>query len=184
MLAELKTQSTTSFSATPLRQAESFIDFDELLSVYDIPLQVVKSFIDFDELLSVYDVPLLPYSIDNSTMIVDSDDRPYDFDDDSHFFLSSFNDSSFLNSLSESTVSLPIQPLSISSFSEFSKFERRRKWKIYCSSLPPVVIFISWIFLTCSLWFQFYLRIMDGLLKLAFSCSINRFINLFSSWPG
>ncbi|PKY58966.1 hypothetical protein RhiirA4_481326 [Rhizophagus irregularis] len=117
MLAELKTWSTSS-SATTFRQAESFIDFDELLSVYN--------------------VPFLPCSTDNSIMIVDSDDRPYDFDDDSHFFLSSFDNSSLLSLLSESTVSLPIQPLSIDSFFEFSKFERRRKWKIYRSSLPPV----------------------------------------------
>jgi hypothetical protein len=69
-------------------------------------------------------------------------------------------------------------------FVNTSKFECRRKWKIYSSALPPVVIFISWIFLTCSLWFRSHLRIMDGLLKSTFSCSVNRFSDLFSFWPG
>ncbi|CAB4441201.1 unnamed protein product [Rhizophagus irregularis] len=175
------------------------------------PPQQVESFIDFDELLSVYDIPLLPRSFDTFTLIDDSDDEPYDSDDDSQFSLSSFDDSSPLGPLSNPIVPLQIafplfcfdpcplvvvsstlfsdsfsdnKPFSIGPYFNFSKFERRRKWKIYCSSLTPVVIFISWIFLTCSLWFRSHLRIMDGLLKSTFSCSINRFINLFSFWSG
>ncbi|CAB4417337.1 unnamed protein product [Rhizophagus irregularis] len=175
------------------------------------PPQQVESFIDYDELLSVYDVPLLPRSFDAFTLNDDSDDEPYDSDDGSQFSLLSFDDSSPLSPLSDPIIPLQIafplfcfdpcplvvvsstlfsdsisdnKPFSIGPYFDFSKFERHRKWKIYCSSLTPVVIFISWIFLTCSLWFRSHLRIMDGLLKSTFSCSINRFINLFSFWPG
>ncbi|PKY56062.1 hypothetical protein RhiirA4_476056, partial [Rhizophagus irregularis] len=57
----------------PPRQVESFIDFDELLLIYDAPLRHVESFIDFDELPSVYDVPLLLRSFNTFTLIDDSD---------------------------------------------------------------------------------------------------------------
>jgi hypothetical protein len=142
------------------------------------PLRQVESFIDFDELLSVYDVPPIPCSFDAFTLNDDSDDEPYDSDDDSQFFFSSFDDSSLISPLSESAFPPPTvfplfcldscslvaistrlfsdeisdyKPFSIGSFFDFSKFEHRHKWKIYRSFLPPVVIFISWIFLTCSL---------------------------------
>lgn len=157
------------FIVSPSCQVESFIDFDELLSVYDVPLQVVESFIDFDELLSVYDTPLLPHSFNAFMLNNDSNDVAIS--------LSSFDNSPPMSPLSESIVppltvsslfyldfcplvavftklfSDEIKPFSIGFFFEFSKFECHCKWKIYRFSLPPVVIFISWIFLTCSLSF-------------------------------
>ncbi|PKK56692.1 hypothetical protein RhiirC2_799501, partial [Rhizophagus irregularis] len=135
-----------------------------------IPSRQVDSFIDFDELLSVYNVPLLLRTFNISMLNDDFDDESYDSDDDSLFFFSSFDDFSFMSPLSEPIISLPItfshfcfdldplvaistimfsddipeyKPFSISSFFDFSKFERHHKWKIYCSSLLPVVIFIS-----------------------------------------
>ncbi|CAB4411896.1 unnamed protein product [Rhizophagus irregularis] len=152
------------------QQVESFIDFNELLMVYNAPLQCVESFIDFDELLSVYDVSLLPRNFDVFTLIDNSDDELYDFDDDLQFSFSSFDDSPFLCPLSDPIVPLQIvfplfcfnlcplmavstilfsdknsdyNSFSIGPFFDSSKFERHRKWKIYRSSLSPVMIFVS-----------------------------------------
>lgn len=124
----------TPFSVAPFRQAESFIDFNEFLSVYDISL--------------------LPRTFDTFTLNDNSDDEPYNSDNDSQFSFSSFDDPSLLSSLSESTPPLPVvfslfylnprplvkistvlfpdkfsdfNPFSISLFLNFSKFEHHRK---------------------------------------------------------
>ncbi|UZO01140.1 uncharacterized protein OCT59_012244 [Rhizophagus irregularis] len=134
------------------------------------PPRQVDSFIDFDELLSVYDIPLLLCTFNASMLNDDSDDESYDSDNDSFFSFSSFDNSSFISPLSESIVFLLIafplfcfdidplvavstimfsndiskyKPFSISSFFDFSKFECCHKWKIYHFSLLPVMIFIS-----------------------------------------
>ncbi|PKY29417.1 hypothetical protein RhiirB3_446036 [Rhizophagus irregularis] len=122
------------------------------------PSGQVDSFIDFDEFLSVYDIPFLPCTFDTSMLNDDSDNNPYNSDDDSLFSFSFFDDFSFMSSLSESIVSLLIafplfcfdlgplvvvstimfsddiskyKPFSIGSFFDFSKFECHLSLKNY-----------------------------------------------------
>ncbi|CAB4479331.1 unnamed protein product [Rhizophagus irregularis] len=68
------------------------------------PSRQINSFIDFDKLLSVYDVPFLPCTFDASTLNDDSEYEPYNSDDDLLFSFSSFDDFSFMSPLSKSII--------------------------------------------------------------------------------